>query len=254
VKNSLDLGRCGHPLAIAHRGYSARFPENTLAAFRGAMEAGCDMIELDVTLTQDRRVVVIHDDRLERTTDGRGRVRDHGLAAISALDAGSWFDPKFAGERVPELSAVMALVSGRCLLNIEIKAGAFEPDGPPDAIERQVVDLAHGHGALGWVLVSSFEPRFLERIAARPSPPALAFISDSGAGPEVMDLLRRVSAFSWHPNVGCIDRGQVGRVQAAGMRVFPWTVRTRRQAEDAVALGVDGLIVNELELARGFRD
>ena len=70
---SLDLSRFTHPLLIGHRGYPAKFPENTLAAFEGAVQDGCDMIELDVTLTKDRKIVVIHDDTLDRTTTGRGR-------------------------------------------------------------------------------------------------------------------------------------------------------------------------------------
>ena len=100
---SLDLTRFTRPLLIGHRGYPARYPENTLASFEGAMQAGCDMIELDVTLTKDRKVVVIHDDTLDRTTTGKGPVRGHALAEIKRLDAGSWFDARFAAERVPEL-------------------------------------------------------------------------------------------------------------------------------------------------------
>jgi glycerophosphoryl diester phosphodiesterase len=195
---------------------------------------------------------VIHDDTLDRTTTGKGDVMDFSRSEIRALDAGGWFDPRFAGEPVPELVEVLELISGRCLLNIEIKAGAFEKSGPADAIERQVVEAIHQIGALGWVLVSSFEPAILERIAAMARPPALAFISDFGAGPPVMDLLARIRAFSWHPYVGVLDAALVQRVHAAQMRVFPWTIKTRREAESAAAMGVDGLIVNELDLAKNL--
>ena len=116
-----ELSDIRRPLLIGHRGYPARYPENTLAAFTGAMDAGCDMIELDVTLTRDRRVVVIHDDTLDRTTNGSGSVRDRTVEEIRRLDAGSWFDPRFAAERVPLLDEVIALTAGRCMLNIEIK-------------------------------------------------------------------------------------------------------------------------------------
>src|SRR5512141_45573 len=127
-----DLPAIRRPLLIGHRGYPARFPENTLAAFAGAMDAGCDMIELDVTLTADRRVVVIHDDTLDRTTSGTGPVRERTLAQIRALDAGSWFAPRFAVERVPLLSEVVAATAGRCMLNIEIKESAYDADFPAD--------------------------------------------------------------------------------------------------------------------------
>jgi glycerophosphoryl diester phosphodiesterase len=238
------------PLVIAHRGYSARCPENTLAAFEAAAAAGCDMIELDVTLTRDRRVVVIHDDTLDRTTNGRGRVAERTLAEIAALDAGSWFGPAFAGERVPELAAVLARVAGRCRINVEIKASAFEADAPPDAIERQVAALAGRHP--GRVLVSSFEPRFLERLAASPDAPPLALISRFALNAEVLEFLARIRAYSWHPFVGVLDGGQVARAHAAGLKVFPWTITRRAEAERAAAAGADGLIANEIELVRNL--
>jgi len=168
---SLDLTRFTRPLLIGHRGYPARYPENTLASFKAAMEAGCDMIELDVTLTKDRKVVVIHDDTLDRTTTGKGPVKNRSLEEIKTLDAGGWFDARFATERVPELSEVLKLTTGRCLLNIEIKESAFEADYPADAIEHQVVGLVKTGGAMGRVVISSFDQRILERIAAMDAPP-----------------------------------------------------------------------------------
>lgn len=240
------------PLVIAHRGYSARFPENTLAAFEGAIAAGCDMIELDVTLTADRRVVVIHDDTLDRTTNGTGPVRARTLAEIRALDAGSWFAPAFAGERVPELAHVLDRIGGRTRLNIEIKSSAFEEPPPGDAVERQVVGLVRRLAAPEGVLVSSFEPRFLERIAAEPDPPPLALISRFPLDAAVLERLARIGACAWNPFVGILDRRQVERAHAAGLRVYPWTIASREQAARAAAMGVDGLIVNELELARGL--
>ena len=178
---SLDVTRFARPLLIGHRGYPAKFPENTLAAFEGAIQAGCDMIELDVTLTRDRKVVVVHDDTLDRTTTGKGPVKDHSFEEIKKLDAGSWFDARFAAQRVPQLSEVVKLTAGRCMLNIEIKESAFEADYPADAIEHQVVNLVKTGGAMDRVIVSSFDPRILQRIAARDAPPALAYISNHGA-------------------------------------------------------------------------
>lgn len=246
---SLDLARFTRPLLIGHRGYPARFPENTLASFEGAMQAGCDMIELDVTLTRDRKVVVIHDDTLDRTTTGKGPVRAQALAEIKALDAGSWFDARFAAERVPELSEVVRL-AGRCMLNIEIKASAFEADFPGDAIEHQVVRLVQTSGALDRVIISSFDRRILERIAAMDAPPAVAYISDHGAEKGLLKMLRALKAFSWHPRFKVLTRDQVDMLHAAGLKVFPWTVNTRAEAEKLLALGVDGLICNELRVMR----
>ncbi|HEX5679440.1 MAG TPA: glycerophosphodiester phosphodiesterase family protein [Desulfobacterales bacterium] len=247
---SLDLTRFTRPLLIGHRGYPAKFPENTLASFEGAMQAGCDMIELDVTLTKDRKVVVIHDDTLDRTTTGKGPVRGHALAEIKALDAGSWFDARFASERVPELWEVTELTAGRCMLNIEIKESAFEATYPTDAIEHQVVRLVKTSGAMDRVIISSFDKRILQRIAAMDAPPAIAYISDHGADKRFLEMLFAMKAFSWHPLFKILTRDQVEMLHAAGLKVFPWTINTRAEAEKVLALGVDGLICNELRVMR----
>jgi glycerophosphoryl diester phosphodiesterase len=243
-----DLTRFDRPLLIGHRGYPARYPENTFASFMGAMEAGCDMIELDVTLTHDRKVVVIHDDTLNRTTTGKGPVKDYSFEEIKQLDAGSWFDARFRSERVPELSEVLQLTAGRCLLNIEIKTSAFEADFPADAIEHQVVGLVKTSGAVGQVVISSFDQRILRRIAAQGSPPAIAYISSHGADQSVLEMLRAIQAFSWHPRFTVLNRGQVKMLHAAGLKIFPWTINTREEARKILDLGVDGLICNELRL------
>src|SRR5512134_2899743 len=98
---NLFLQNRSTPLIIAHRGSSTHAPENTLAAFVLAADQGADAIELDVTLTRDGQVVVIHDDTLERTTNGHGRIDQLLYAQVAQVDAGAKFDPKFAGERVP---------------------------------------------------------------------------------------------------------------------------------------------------------
>ncbi|MBU6283841.1 glycerophosphodiester phosphodiesterase, partial [bacterium] len=107
---------------MAHRGASAECPENTLVAFRRAMELGANMIECDLQLTADGHVVVFHDWSLERTTDGSGTVRDQPLAVLRSLDAGSWKEPRFAGERVPTLEEALDATAGRVGLNLELKS------------------------------------------------------------------------------------------------------------------------------------
>jgi len=250
MNSSLDLTRFASPLLIGHRGYPAKFPENTLASFEGAIQAGCDMIELDVTLTKDRKVVVIHDDTLDRTTSGKGPVKNHALSDIRTLDAGSWFNPRFAAQRVPELSEVMELTAGRCMLNIEIKESAFEADYPADAIEHQVAELVKTTRTTDRVIISSFDKRMLQRIAAMDAPPAVAYISNHGADKSVLEILLKMRAFSWHPRFKVLTRDQVDMLHAAGLKIFPWTINTREEAQRILALGVDGLICNELRVMR----
>ena len=109
-------------MVIAHRGASSYAPENTLAAFDLALHMGCRHLELDVDFTRDGHIVVIHDETVDRTTNGTGPVGSHTLAELRALDAGSWFGPQFAGERIPMFAEVLERYHGRAHLHTEIKA------------------------------------------------------------------------------------------------------------------------------------
>jgi glycerophosphoryl diester phosphodiesterase len=151
------------PIVIAHRGFSAEAPENTLVAVRAAIAAGADMVEVDVTLTADGEVVVIHDDTLDRTTDGSGPVADHTLEQLLRLDAGSWFARRFRGERIPTLAQVLDEVRGRILINVEIKPEAVGEEVEGGIAER-VVKLIEERDMRNQVIVSSFEPRALQQI------------------------------------------------------------------------------------------
>lgn len=233
------------PLFIAHRGLSARFPENTLAAFNGAIDAGAHMIELDVCLSKDRHLVVIHDETVDRTTNGTGAVRALTLDQLIRLDAGSWFDPRFNKERLPTLAQVLDAVKGHLMVNIEIKPEAFEPDGPTDAVERQVLSLVREKNMLDEVLVSSFEWLMLENIRKLESGIALGLLSDVPADERLRHWYQRINAFSWHPDFRVLNQQQVESLHALGARVFPYAVDGRIDSRGMLAMGVDGLIVDD---------
>ena len=144
---------------IAHRGFSGAAPENTLAAVRAAIEVGADMVEIDVTLTSDGHIVVIHDETLDRTTTGSGRVSDFTLAELQRLDAGGWFAPRFAGERIPTLDQVLDEIEGRILLNVEIKSEAVER-----GVVTKVASAIRKRGMMEHVVVSSFSPTALQQM------------------------------------------------------------------------------------------
>jgi glycerophosphoryl diester phosphodiesterase len=234
---------------IGHRGYPAKYPENTLAAFQGALAAGVKMIELDVMLSRDRRLVVIHDERLERTTNGKGAVADHTLAELKRLDAGSWFDGAFAGQQLPELGEVLDLVNGRTYANIEIKSSAYEPHHPPDAVEKQVVELLRQKQMLDTVLVSSFDVNILEQLAAMKAAPAIAFISEEPADTDTLEMCTRLNAFSWHPDCKIVAKTQVEMMHAHGINVFPWTVNEIEDFNAMRDMKVEGVITNDPMLA-----
>src|SRR5512139_1614857 len=109
------------PVVFAHRGASAHAPENTLAAFELALAQQADAIELDVKLSADGQVMVIHDSSVDRTTNGHGKVQDMTLAELKALDAGSFFNSQFAGEKIPTLNEVFEAMGKRTFINIELK-------------------------------------------------------------------------------------------------------------------------------------
>lgn len=150
----------GRTRVIAHRGFSGAAPENTLSAFRKAIEVGADMFELDVLLSSDGHVVVIHDDTLERTTNGEGRVVDHTLEELTSLDAGAWFSEEFAGERIPTLEQALRLARGRILVNVEIKTEAVTDDAKGGIVEKTLT-LVDALDMKGQVVISSFDPRAL---------------------------------------------------------------------------------------------
>lgn len=151
---------CDRPLNFGHRGAPMVAPENTLASFQKARELGADGVELDVMLCADGEPVVIHDFSVERTTNGHGRVRELTLAQLKALDAGSWFDPQFTGERIPTLREVTAWAGKDMLLNIELKSTSIHGDG----LEEKVIAIVKEFGLEHRVVLSSFNPFALWRV------------------------------------------------------------------------------------------
>jgi len=240
------------PWIIGHRGYHAKYPENTLASFEAAIQAGATMIELDVMLSRDRKMVVIHDATLDRSTNGKGAVADFTLAELKQLDAGSWFDAQFADQQIPELSEVLDLVNGRAYVNIEIKSTAYEPGHPVDAIEKQVVDLLRQKCLQGTGMISSFDVNILEQIAFMKEPPATAFISKKPATKKTVHMCTRLNVFSWHPDHRVVTRRQVEQMHAAGIRVFPYKVDSLEDFAKMREMQIDGVITNDPELAGGW--
>lgn len=163
-ENIMDKDKDGF-IVIAHRGASAYYPENTMSAFRGAVEMGADMIELDVLLSKDGIPVVFHDAELDRKSDGKGLVSDYTLQELKQLDAGSWFDTRFKGEKIPTLEEVLSYTKDKIAVNIEIKTEAVS-DNAENGIEQKVIDLVRNYEMTDKVIVSSFDYRVIERFAS----------------------------------------------------------------------------------------
>jgi glycerophosphoryl diester phosphodiesterase len=148
------------PIIFAHRGASHSSPENTLAAFEKAIKFNADAVEFDVKLTKDQQVVIIHDNSLDRTTNGSGRVNNHTLSELKNLDAGSHFGSEYSGERIPTLDEVFSQLGNRIYLNVELTNYAT----PRDPLPQKVSEIVKNHKLQENILFSSFNFLTLYRI------------------------------------------------------------------------------------------
>jgi len=230
------------PLIMAHRGFQSQFPENTMAAFSAAAQAGAQYIEMDVSFTQDCQVVVIHDNTVDRTTNGTGPVHGYLLKELKQLDAGSWFHPRFAQERVPTLGEVLDRFAGKICLNVEIKSYEQASDKGPKQIEQAVVDLVSRKKKQACVLISSFDPKVLHNVKKLDQATRVAFISKYFLPGETVAQCMELNAFSYHPNLSFLERHQVKAMHQEGFQVFPYNINTAEDIYHAFKLEVDGLI------------
>ncbi len=236
------------PVLLAHRGASADAPANTLAAFRRAVETGADGVELDVHLSRDGQVIVIHDETVTSVTGMPGRVRDMTLAEIQALDAGSYFSPAFRGERIPTLEEVLNVLRPDMVVNVELKGTSARTEG----LEQEVVRILRARQMLDRVIISSFNPfRLWTTRRLEPRLPR-AMLHGPGTPVFVRQLwfLPLVRPDALHPHFSLVDAAYMDRARRWGMRVNVWTVDDATEARRLVDLGVDGIITND---PRGLR-
>lgn len=219
----------------AHRGSSATAPENTMAAFRAASAVGADGIELDVHLSRDGVPVVIHDETVDRTTDGHGPVNVLSLRHLRQLDAGGWFDPAFAGEAVPTLEEVLAWAADRLRLNVEIKA---VPAG------LAVIELLRAY-PLARVLVSSFDHTLLEQLRLKNPDLPLGFLVDSRFWRRAIQRAVDNRAESVHPRYDLLSRPLQAACQRHGLAVHCWTVDRPEVCASLRRRGVAGVFTND---------
>lgn len=237
------------PTIFAHRGASAHAPENTLSAFQLGLQQGADGIELDAKLSADGVVVIIHDATVNRTTDGNGAVRKLTSSALKELDAGSYFDDTFHGERIPTLEEVFELVGKQTFINVELTNYTSSNDTLPE----KAVDLVIKHNLQDRGLFSSFNPSSLRRIhRLLPSVP-IGFLVFSG----IIGALGR----SWlgyalchyqalHPASNDVTPGLVERLHHFGQRLHAYTVNHPKEMQRLYNLGIDGIFTDDPALAR----
>jgi len=244
-----DRWRRDAPLAIAHRGQRATVPEQTLEAYRAAIELGADGIECDVQLTRDGRLAMIHDLTVDRTTDGHGPVGGLDWADLARLDAGTWFDSRFAGVRIPSLEDTIDLaVAADIVLCVEIKGDA---SAAPETAAA-VAGLLRTRGLADQVFISSFDHAALAVAASVIGRPLLAPERLPEAGPpDPPAAVRQATALGatvlqhrWEDLTGEV----VDALHAAGVAVWSWPIDSLESIAHSVAVGADGVIGDDVPL------
>jgi glycerophosphoryl diester phosphodiesterase len=225
---------------IAHRGFSSRVPENTMAAFLAAIEFGVAGLELDVHRSKDGEIVVCHDERVDRTTNGKGNISDLTWEELRQLDAGGWFDSKFAGERLPLLSMVLPEVKrAGILINIELKTDiSFYP-----GIEEQVIELLRRFDLIESCIVSSFNHNSLVQVA-QVCPEVKTAILYVGHFLKPWEYARKIMATALHPIQFSVSPELVAGANQNGIMVNPWTVNEPARIREMIACGVNAVITD----------
>ncbi|TVR79025.1 MAG: glycerophosphodiester phosphodiesterase [Chitinophagaceae bacterium] len=234
---------------IAHRGASGVFPENTIAAIQAAYEMKVDFIEIDVHQTADKKVVVIHDKTVDRTTNGNGKVGELSIEYIRSLDAGLWKDKSFAGEKVPLLEEVFPFIDNNTQLLLEIKKGDdFYP-----GIEENILNILLEHNMLDKVIIQSFYPEVLVRLnTLNPElrlhqllvlyAPGLPFHIDTSPrfrNLKTLDFVEQVniySKFAFRPVINNLRKNNFG--------TFVWTINEVKDLKKFMNKPINGIITD----------
>ncbi len=236
------------PWVIAHRGASAVAPENTMAAFRRAVEMGAECIETDLHLSRDGRLIIVHDTTLNRTTSGDGMVRNYTFNELRQLDAGSWFSEKYASERLPAIEELLDFAGQADLsLYLEIKGGAGY------GVERAVISALRGRKESKATVVLCFDASVLDRIHQLDRLLMTGLLFDSG-GEDMVKEAVRVGARQIGPRGDCVTSELLEDAHRRGLKVVTWTINEPAQMRTLAAAGVDGIMTNHPDRLVAVRD
>ena len=223
-----------------HRGFSGRYPENTMLSFEKAIEAGCEGMEFDVHLTKDNVLVIIHDEKIDRTSNKTGYVKDMTYEELCSVD----FSYKYKGEvpfqKIPTLQEYFELVKDLDIIsNIELKTGVFEYPG----IEKAVYELICKYNMKDKVIISSFNHHSVMRMKALDPNIKCGFLSETW----ILDIGNYVSSHSveaYHPQFNMLSDEETADLKSHGVSINTWTVNEEADIQNMIRLEVDGIISN----------
>jgi glycerophosphoryl diester phosphodiesterase len=224
---------------IGHRGASGHAPENTLAAFRRAVELGARFIETDLQLSRDSRLVAMHDDTLDRTTNGRGPVNRLTLAELRELDAGSWFGPQFAGERIPTLEEILQFARETDVvfyLEIKSSSGAW-------GMEHTVVGALREAQEVVRPVVLSFDPATLAAVRGI-EPTLMTGFLFQWPLEDAVERAISVGARQLAPHGDQVTPELVTAARRNNLQVVTWTINGPAQMRALISAGVDGIMTD----------
>ena len=228
---------------FAHRGASSSYPENTLAAFQEAFRLLIEGIELDVHLTKDRKLVVIHDETIDRTSNGSGYVKEMTLAELHRFDYGSWFSPQFKGEEIPTLTEVFELFrSTHHRINLELKTDIIQYEG----IEELVLKEIEAYQLTERVIISSFDHEILQRVVKlAPTIEVAALFSNILV--ELPTYAKQIPVTAMHVSLPFASRKGVKQAVEEGLPIRVYTVNKIENAVDLEANGIEAIFTDEPE-------
>lgn len=222
---------------IGHRGAAGLCPENTLAGIRKALELEADRIEIDVHQTKDKVVVVMHDKKVNRTTNGTGYIKDKNLEDIKKLSAGIKFKKEFESEKIPTLEEVINEINGKSVLLIEIKFG----DDYYSGIEKNILELIKKHGAEDWCIIQSFEDDILEKVHSLNPKIELHKLFFSSMFYDFSNL-SYITEYSVNYNFA--SKKLISKVHKMGKKINVWTVNKESKKKTLIDLKIDGVITD----------
>lgn len=225
---------------FAHRGFSGKYPENTMLAFEKALEVGIDGIELDVHLSKDGELVIIHDEKVDRTTNGTGLVADMTLAQLKELDASAEYAGVYGINRIPTLKEYFELVKDKEIVtNIELKTGI----NPYPGIEEKTLAMIDAYGLREKIIISSFNHYSVKKFKELAPDIICGFLEESW----IIDMAGYAKAQGvecLHPIFNAVTGEYAKAAHDAGLAINTWTVNTREDMEQMIARGVHGIIGN----------
>ncbi|MCB7319318.1 glycerophosphodiester phosphodiesterase [Lacrimispora sp. 210928-DFI.3.58] len=226
---------------MAHRGYSGKYPENTMLAFQKAAELGVDGIELDVQMTKDGKVVVIHDERIDRTTDGMGYVRDYTYEELKKFNASKVKGDQFGFQPIPSFEDYCRWAKDYSFFtNVELKTGVFYYAG----IEEKTLEIIKAYGLEDRILFSSFHPMSIARLKElAPEIPCGALVGDHGLG-NAGFFCKRYGFEYYHPDIAALDDEAVRECKEHGIGINAWTVNDLAGLEKLYEWDCEGIITN----------